>query len=173
MNIFGMGVSDFILLAQTVVLTITLIVLIWQTRISVKSIKAEQYQNAVRMLFDWSVDILNDEKLVKDYETETYFKDVFEEHGVNKYFHTLKLFHTLEFFYLLYEAKMIDENKWGGCKNNFRATLASKKVRDIWRGLNKNGAWNKDISIFHPAFRLMVDNIIQEIEQNQGNGNEG
>ena len=146
-------------LSQTVVLFITLLILIWQTKLNMKTNKMSQYQDALKMMFECRSDIINNDDLSKLLESN-YFEELFSEYGRKEYFILLKVLHTFEIFFLLNKSKIIEADMWNGWKNNLKKTLESKEIRNAWENL-------ESVHIFHQEFIILVDNLIEEIESKE------
>ena len=88
-----MTMSDIILSIQTFVVFVTLLVLIWQTRENIKAGRISQYQEVLKMMFEYRSDAMNDQDIeLPELQENNYFNKVFSEFGVKGYYHKLKLF---------------------------------------------------------------------------------
>lgn len=146
-------------LSQTAVLFITLLILIWQTKLNMKTIKMSQYQDALKMMFECRSDIINNDDICKLLESN-YFEEILSEYGRKEYFILLKVLHTFEVFFLLNESKIIKADMWNGWKNNLKKTLGCKEIRNLWENL-------ECVDIFHQDFIILVNNLIEEIESKE------
>jgi len=149
-------IQDTMILIQTLVLTITMMIMIRQTRESIKSVRIGQYQEALKMIFEWRSDILDDEELAADIAADKY-TELFDKYGVKKYYHTLKLFQTFEVFYILHDTKVIDHVMWIGWQNNLAGILTSHRTRGIWKDL-------RHLNLFHSGFMTIVDSIVSKLD---------
>ncbi len=155
-----MSTAELIYLTQAVVMLLTLIVLVWQIRVFIKTARTAQYQTALQMLFDWRSDLIQNESLAERYESSRYFREVFLEHGVSQYFHTLKLFHILEVFFLLRDHGVINENMAEAWIKQTEIVMTPEKNRSLWHRL-------KRVNIYHKRFVDEVDAIVKRIETNE------
>ena len=71
--------------SQTVVLIITLLILIKQTKLNIKTNKMSQYQDALKMMFECRSDIINNDDICKLLESN-YFEEILSKYGRKEYF---------------------------------------------------------------------------------------
>ncbi len=151
--------AEVISLLPSIMMSATLIVLICQIRLLIRSARTAQYQTALHMMFEWRSDIINHPTLAERYKSSTYFKEVFGEQGIESYFHTLKLFHTLEVFYLLQDYKIINAKMWSSWKQQADIVMTPDKNRKLWRRL-------KAVSVYNAKFVKEIDAVVDDIEKN-------
>lgn len=110
------------------------------------------------MLFDWRTNLIQNPRLADRYMDSDYFRKVLTEHGVESYFHTVKIFHILEVFFLLRRNGIIETHMWQAWDEQVKIIMVPIKNRELWKKL-------KDLKIYNEHFVERVDAVVRRIDQ--------
>lgn len=146
--------NEILMIVQTIVFTVTLVVLIIQTKHLQKTIFSSNYNKMVDMLKDLRLLRINNPVLAKVYENET--KDLSDK-DIQYHFFNLIVLSILETIYIDWKQGLINQKTWDFWLEAIKNISSEKSFRDMIS--------RTSYKIVNPDFLEIVEKIINENKQ--------
>lgn len=146
--------TEGLMLAQTVVFTITLIVLIIQTRHLQKTMYAANYGKMIEMLKDLRLLRINDPSLAKVYSKEV---EGLSNEDIRYHFFNLIVLSILEMLFVDWKQGLISRETWEYWLDSIRRISAEKSFREM--------VLRESYKIVNPEFCRIVEGIVKDAQR--------
>jgi hypothetical protein len=152
----GDSMIELLTLIQTVVLTITLIILIIENRTLRKTIYASNYGKMIDMLKELRLLRINDPELAKVYETEVKNLSPTE---TRYHFFNLIVLSILEMLFVDMKLGLITKDTWQFWLKRIQDIANEKSFRQM--------VLRQSYKIVNPEFCKIVEEIVKDVEQQE------
>ena len=146
-------ITDVILIVQTVVLTATLAVLVWQTIKLRNSINASNYSSMITMLKDLRLLRIEKPELARVYKGDV---DELSDKDIQHHFFNLIVLSIFETIYFNFQSGVIDCKTWDYWVNSIKRIAQESSFRQMVK--------RKSYKIVNPDFVRIVELIVKQVE---------